>query len=293
MSPSPIPPCPPPLPAKKLAQTTKKLSTSKNSIKNNESNKENIQSNDIDESYALLNRKFYSRECDWALKYPDIQKACYLAKVCLYKAPTELRLSVIEPILQVGPTCGLTALSMLFEGEPTAGLLLDEVKKLGYSNNGEMFSTQQMSELLGKILSRKQLDNEITNMVICGAYCDSTIEIKLKLGAILLVPYDSDYDHAPCLKFGHRAHWALIVGYLVDEDKKFYVIARHGKTKNLAVWQLSDLIRSNSNLTEFVQPVGHPNETFILPDEGIGGKNGLRSKFILIEGFKTKNEIII
>lgn len=30
--------------------------------------------------------------------------------------------------------------------------------------------------------------------------------------------YDAFYNHSPALLKGHRAHWALIVGYLIDED---------------------------------------------------------------------------
>lgn len=29
--------------------------------------------------------------------------------------------------------------------------------------------------------------------------------------------YDADVNHAPCLKSGHRAHWALVLGYLIDD----------------------------------------------------------------------------
>lgn len=32
--------------------------------------------------------------------------------------------------------------------------------------------------------------------------------------------YDSDFNHAPCLKNGHKAHWALIVGCLIDDHDK-------------------------------------------------------------------------
>lgn len=74
---------------------------------------------------------------------------------------------------------------------------------------------------------------------------------------------------------------------------QFYVFARHGKTKNLAIWSIRNLARSNANLEEFCQPVGHPNETFILPEGGIGGCNGLRCKFIMIEHYRAKEEIIL
>ena len=47
---------------------------------------------------------------------------------------------------------------------------------------------------------------------------------------------------------------------------------------------------SNSNLKEFAQPEWHPNDTFLLPDGGIDGTLGLKSKSIVVEGLS--NEIV-
>ena len=35
--------------------------------------------------------------------------------------------------------------------------------------------------------------------------------------SLLLVPYDTDFNQEPCLKKGHRAHWALIIGKLCSK----------------------------------------------------------------------------
>lgn len=113
------------------------------------------------------------------------------------------------------------------------------------------------------------------------------------------------------MKNGHKAHWALIIGYLIDDNEKvklvspffqhsfstsflfqFYVWSRHGKTKNIAIWPLKSLSASNSNLNEFEQPKGYPNAEFILPDGGIAGKHGLKNKCIIIEQLDF-DEIII
>ncbi|TDG48003.1 hypothetical protein AWZ03_005621 [Drosophila navojoa] len=94
--------------------------------------------------------------------------------------------------------------------------------------------------------------------------------------------YDADVNHAPCQRSGHRAHWALIVGYLIDDHDKFYVVARHGKTRNLAIWSLAALSESNANLVEFAQPKGHEDLTFLLPPGGIDGNLGLRERSIVV-----------
>uniref|UniRef100_A0A182HJH2 Actin maturation protease n=1 Tax=Anopheles arabiensis TaxID=7173 RepID=A0A182HJH2_ANOAR len=251
-----------------------------------------------------------SGECAWATQYPEIQKACFLNRVCQYAPPRELRVQNVEPILQNGPTCGLTALSMIFDGAPSATALLEQAVTRGYSNNGEMFSARQLNELFEQVLEENRHLVEykpVTHTLVGGWMDDPNIQIKLRLGAMFLVPisltfeidrstkhsYDPDRNHTPCLNKGHRAHWALIVGYLIDQFDDFYVFARHGKTKNLALWSLRDLSRSNGNLVEFCQPAGHPNETFILPEGGMGGCNGLRCKFIMIEHYKAKTEIAL
>ncbi|EDX14144.1 GD21053 [Drosophila simulans] len=96
--------------------------------------------------------------------------------------------------------------------------------------------------------------------------------------------YDADVNHAPCVKNGHRAHWALIVGYLVDTQDRFYVLARHGKSRNLAVWPMDTLSHSNENLKEFAQPKGYPDNEFLLPPGGISGSLGLNERCILVNG---------
>ncbi|XP_053695109.1 UPF0692 protein CG33108 [Sabethes cyaneus] len=237
-----------------------------------------------------------SGECIWATQYPEIQKACYLRRVCQFAPPKELRVQNVTSILQMGPTCGLTALSMLFEGSPSTKNFLEMAVEKGYSNNGEMFSAKQLNDLLATALDDNRHLVEytpVTHALVGGDMDDPNIRMQLRLGSMFIVPYDPDRDHTPTLNRGHKAHWALIVGYLVDQFDDFYVFARHGKTRNLALWPLKDLARSNANLVEFCQPVGYPGEVFVLPEGGIGGRNGLRCKFILVQHYKAKEEIVL
>jgi len=66
------------------------------------------------------------------------------------------------------------------------------------------------------------------------------------------------------------------------------VLARHGKTRNLAVWSLSALSESNANLVEFAQPKGYPDCTFLLPPGGLDGSLGLNKRAILVNGLPQK-----
>ncbi|XP_060645439.1 actin maturation protease [Drosophila nasuta] len=228
---------------------------------------------------SVVKLQLANNEYSWALDHPEVQKGCFLSRVCQHAPPKECQYYNIASILQNGPTCGLTALSMLLNGQPTAGELLTEAVKQHYTINGEMFSAQYLYELSQKYLACELYDDTLN----CA-----NIKDRLCAGCCLLVPYDADVNHAPCQKSGHRAHWALIVGYLIDDQDEFHVLARHGKTRNLAVWSLSALSESNANLVEFAQPKGYPDCTFLLPPGGINGPLGLNERAILVNGLSQE-----
>ncbi|EDS39368.1 conserved hypothetical protein [Culex quinquefasciatus] len=202
-----------------------------------------------------------SGECTWATQYPEIQKACYLRRICQFAPPKELRVQNVTPILQTGPTCGLTALSIFFEGSPSVKTFLDMARARGYTNNGEMFSARQLNDLLAQGLENNRHLCEyktVSHTVIDEGWLDdSSTRKQLRNGSIF-----------------------------------YYVFARHGKTKNLALWSLRDLAHSNANLFEFCQPISHADEVFVLPEGGIAGSNGLRSQFIMIEHYRARDEIV-
>lgn len=222
-------------------------------------------------------------EAIWAADHPDLQKACFFGRVCLHDSPKEYKYDVgITSILQKGPTCGLTAISMLLKGNVTAEELLKTAQKRCFSHCGEMFSALNCQKLLTEELQRQDLTGFDTTIWDHPLNCDE-IKDELRRGSFLLVPYDADVNHAPTLLKGHRAHWALIIGYLIDKEENFYVLARHGKSSNLAAWSLESLSESNMNLNEFAQPKEHPDDVFLLPEEGIAGPLGLKGKSILIK----------
>lgn len=73
------------------------------------------------------------------------------------------------------------------------------------------------------------------------------------------------------------------MGYLIDSSDEFYVMARHGKTKNMAVWRLTDVAESNSMLYSFSPPASNPGLEYKVPEGDLGGPNGLREKAILVD----------
>lgn len=230
-------------------------------------------------------------ECLWARDYPELQKSCYLARVCQRRSPLECRFYVTPAILQTGPTCGLVASSILLDGRPDFKQLLALAQERGFTNHGEMCSAGQLQALLSEASDR--YGHALLVRPIQGPLATDSIKSRLRDAACLLVPYDSDVDHAPFLGQGRKAHWAVVVGYLVDaDDDEFYVIARHGKTRNMAVWRLSDLAESNSNLFTFSPSTKAPTLTYKVPEGDLGGPNGLREQAILVDNVQFERIVM-
>lgn len=173
---------------------------------------------------------------------------------------------------------------MLFKNELKVPSLLSQAVADGHTNNGEMFSATAILDLLEKYpTSEFEFDLHV------GLLDCKYIRNELANGSFLLVPYDADHDHSPTMLKGHKAHWCLVIGYIIDENDKFYVLARHGKSKNLAAWSLRHLSDSNGNLEEFSQPKNYPDKLFLLPEGGISGPNGLCQKAIVIKNLEQSS----
>lgn len=109
-------------------------------------------------------------------------------------------------------SCGLVALKIAADilkvSKPCNDIpnLLRVAKDNGFTNDGEMFSAHDMG-VLAKIfynLKYKVIHNGLEKY-------KSLIE-HLYQGYPVLVPYDADRNHTPCLKQGHKAHWAVLTG---------------------------------------------------------------------------------
>ena len=83
------------------------------------------------------------------------------------------------------------------------------------TNNGEMFSANAIEILARNVLNLNAatLDSLESNR--------NLIINKLMHNSTILVPYDTDANHEPCLKNGRKAHWAIVLGFSfkIDKDK--------------------------------------------------------------------------
>jgi hypothetical protein len=121
---------------------------------------------------------------------------------------------------------------MCLGGTPTVNDLLRKAMELKFSNNGEMFSAVWLHHMLMENLKLANMHapDRVRSYIYDGHLESEFIREKLKQHSMLLVPYDADKrNHEPTLEKGHKAHWALIVGYLIDDtgDVRNQIILNH------------------------------------------------------------------
>lgn len=107
---------------------------------------------------------------------------------------------------------------MVYSGTPSAEDLLENAVAKKYSNNGEMFSAAWLLDIMKQNIVASRINPDKLRSYIYNGPLDSEfIKEKLKSHCVLLVPYDADPTHSPCNQNGHKAHWCLICGFLIDD----------------------------------------------------------------------------
>lgn len=145
----------------------------------------------IGNNSIISTNNFVPDECIWAVKNPEIQRACYLARICRGAPPKICVFRQFEPIIQNGPTCGLTALSIIFNGYPTVDFLLQDAKNRKYTNLGEMFSSYYLYQIFINSFEDSKLlkDAQVFDHHFFDGHLDSDlIKTKLRNNAVILVP---------------------------------------------------------------------------------------------------------
>lgn len=81
---------------------------------------------------------------------------------------------------------------------------------------------------------------------------------------------------------GHKAHWAVVLGIVVTADAT-YALAKHGKSRNVQVWLLGELSRSNAQLERCAPDRRESGREYEMPADGdLSGADGLKCKAVLI-----------
>ena len=85
-------------------------------------------------------------------------------------------------------------------------VLLTLARSRGFTCQGELYSAENIAQIA------KESYKCNTNVVNHGFADIKMVILELLRGSAVLVPYDADRNHAPCMDNGHKAHWALLTG---------------------------------------------------------------------------------
>ncbi|RZF34162.1 hypothetical protein LSTR_LSTR003572 [Laodelphax striatellus] len=187
----------------------------------------------------------------------------------------------LDPILQIGPNCGLAALAMASTATATPVSTIElfrRAKERGFTIQGEMFSAENMASLAQTVL-RPWFKVEL----ISGGLDNTHVLDCLSKGALMLVPYDASGNYSPCCKNGHKSHWAVVCGAAnagSGQLDECFVFVRQGKSKRLLLWPLKELQISNDNLVEFDPKRAADGSHYVLPEGGV--QSGLKGRAIIL-----------
>ncbi|XP_056229712.1 actin maturation protease [Seriola aureovittata] len=222
----------------------------------------------------------------------------------------------VPSLIQDGPQCGLVALWMAAHvRQPQLSIDMETVVETalskGYTAQGEMFSANNMALLAEEVCGCKA---ELLSGGLSGNNA-ATIITHLWGGQPVLIPYDEDFNHEPCQRSGHRAHWAVASGVLLGLDqgsvsenhhqpdpslpwlylpsgtsfpcpvngaglREVYILAKQGKSLRYQLWSLDSVTQSNEQLRT-MDPQRANNETqYVVPKGGV--EAGLAGQAVLL-----------
>ncbi|KAF1394097.1 hypothetical protein PFLUV_G00022960 [Perca fluviatilis] len=222
----------------------------------------------------------------------------------------------VPSLIQDGPQCGLVALWMSAHlRQPQLSIDMETVVQTalsrGYTTQGEMFSVDNMALLAEEVCGCKA---ELLSGGLSGNNAAAIIA-HLWGRQPVLIPYDEDYNHEPCQRSGHRAHWAVGSGVLLGLDqgsvskehtqpdptlpwlylavdgssscpvgstavKEVYILAKQGKSLHYQLWSLDSVAQSNQQLRKMDPHRANDGTQYVVPQGGV--EAGLAGKAVLL-----------
>ena len=153
---------------------------------------------------------------------------------------------------QIGPCCGISALcsSILTATEDysvnISQSLLQNAISRGFSNDGELFDINNLNELA-------DISSNISSEVLeTSLFLNRTFLKKLfEDNKIIILPYDrGNQSHMPDMLSGNQSHYAMIIGYIEDEDA-CSLIGLQGLSSSCIIAPLNDWLGSNRQLFNY------------------------------------------
>ncbi|XP_034556835.1 UPF0692 protein C19orf54 homolog [Notolabrus celidotus] len=221
----------------------------------------------------------------------------------------------VPSLIQDGPQCGLVALWMAAQlQQPQLSVDMETVvqtaMRRGYTAQGEMFSADNMALLAEEVCGCKA---DLLSGGLSGNNME-TIITHLWGRQPVLIPYDEDFNHEPCQRSGHRAHWAVASGLLLGLDqqsvstehtepdptlswlrlvtdsssprpvgatvKHVHILAKQGKSLRYQLWSLDSVAQSNEQLRMMDPQRSNDGTQYVVPPGGV--EAGLAGKVVLL-----------
>ncbi|XP_068567642.1 actin maturation protease [Cebidichthys violaceus] len=222
----------------------------------------------------------------------------------------------VPSLIQDGPQCGLVALWMSAHlRKPQLSIAMETIVQTalsrGYTAQGEMFSADNMALLAEEVCG---CEAELLSGGLSG-HNAAAIITHLWGRQPVLIPYDEDYNHEPCQRSGHRAHWAVASGVLLGVDqgsmssehtrpdpslpwlclavdsrsacpvgntavKEVYILAKQGKSLRYQLWSLDGIARSNEQLRTMDPQRATDGTQYVVPQGGV--EAGLAGRAVML-----------
>ncbi|KAM4742684.1 actin maturation protease [Anableps anableps] len=230
----------------------------------------------------------------------------------------------VPSLIQDGPQCGLVALWMAAHlRQPPLNVDMETVVQTavrrGYTSQGEMFSACDMALLAEELCVCKA---ELLSGGLSGRNSAAIIK-HLWSGQPVLIPYDEDFNHEPCQRNGHRAHWAVASGVLLGLDQgtvnnvhvqpdptlawlylandshlpcptnttspaEVYILSKQGKSLRYQLWSLDRIAQSNGQLRMMDPLRANDGTQYVVPEGGV--EAGLAGQAVLLHTRTQKQE---
>ncbi|XP_068174266.1 actin maturation protease isoform X2 [Antennarius striatus] len=229
----------------------------------------------------------------------------------------------VPSLIQDGPQCGLVALWMSAHlRQPPLSVDMESVVQTalnrGYTAQGEMFSADNMARLAEEVCGceAERLSGGLTG------HNAAAIITHLWGGQPVLIPYDEDFNHEPCQRSGHKAHWAVASGVLLGLEqgsltqeqtlpdpilpwlslasdarcscpvrssviREVYILAKQGKSLRYQLWALEGVALSNQQLRAMDPRRANDGTRYVVPQGGV--ESGLAGQAVLLHT-KTQKE---
>ncbi|XP_060734263.1 actin maturation protease isoform X2 [Tachysurus vachellii] len=225
----------------------------------------------------------------------------------------------VPSLIQDGPKCGLVALWMashLLNPAMTISIenIMQKAVNKRYTSQGEMFSARDMALLAEEVYG-------IRVQRLSGGMTGDHAALILKHltdGQPILIPYDEDFNHEPCLRSGHKAHWAVASGVLLglaqgsvnseqlltdatlpwlhlsgvgapatwlSNPVEVYILAKQGKSLRYQLWKFETVAKSNAQLREIDPQRASDGSYYVLPPGGV--EEGLAGQVLLLHTSQT------